>query len=172
MELQRTNQELETAYEELQSTNEELETMNEELQSTNEELQTINDQLRQRTDELNRLNAFQESILTSLHSGVVVVVDRTLNIRIWNERAKDLWGVRADEVQGQSFFYLDIGLPVDQLKSHLRSLLAEESDYQEIVLDATNRRGKAIQCRVTCTPLIGAAQGIDGVIILMEEWEM
>jgi two-component system CheB/CheR fusion protein len=51
-ELQSTNEELETTNEELQSTNEELETMNEELQSTNEELQTINDELRQRTIEL------------------------------------------------------------------------------------------------------------------------
>jgi two-component system, chemotaxis family, CheB/CheR fusion protein len=41
-ELERSNQELETAMEELQSTNEELETTNEELQSTNEELETTN----------------------------------------------------------------------------------------------------------------------------------
>ena len=38
VQLNRSKQDLETAYEELQSTNEELETMNEELQSTNEEL--------------------------------------------------------------------------------------------------------------------------------------
>src|SRR5205823_13207700 len=44
-ELQTTVEELETTNEELQSTNEELETMNEELQSTNEELQTINEEL-------------------------------------------------------------------------------------------------------------------------------
>jgi two-component system CheB/CheR fusion protein len=60
-ELQSTNEELETTNEELQSTNEELETMNEELQSTNEELQTINDELRQRTADLDRANAFLTS---------------------------------------------------------------------------------------------------------------
>ncbi len=40
--------------------------MNEELQSTNEELQTTNTEVRQRSDELNNVNAFLESILTSL----------------------------------------------------------------------------------------------------------
>ncbi len=44
-ELQRSKQDLETAYEELQSTNEELETTNEELQSTVEELETTNEEL-------------------------------------------------------------------------------------------------------------------------------
>ena len=53
-ELQSTVEELETTNEELQSTNEELETMNEELQSTNEELRSMNDQLQQRSDELRR----------------------------------------------------------------------------------------------------------------------
>src|SRR5439155_1741756 len=46
VELEHTNQELETAMEELQSTNEELETTNEELQSTNEELETTNEDVR------------------------------------------------------------------------------------------------------------------------------
>src|SRR5215470_11634517 len=65
-ELERSKNELETAYEELQSSNEELETMNEELQSTNEELETTNTELRLRSDELNTANAFLASILTGL----------------------------------------------------------------------------------------------------------
>ena len=75
-ELQSTNEELETTNEELQSTNEELETMNEELQSTNEELETMNDELRQRTFELNEVNAFLETILTTIGLAVAVL-DRT-----------------------------------------------------------------------------------------------
>src|SRR5437667_180926 len=110
-ELQSTNEELETTNEELQSTNEELETMNEELQSTNEELNTINEELRERTDELNRSNAFLNSILSSLRGGVVVV-DRNNNVLIWNYMAEDLWGLRAEEIKGQSLMDLDIGLPV------------------------------------------------------------
>jgi two-component system CheB/CheR fusion protein len=111
-ELQSTKEELETTNEELQSTKEELETMNEELQSTNEELQTINDELRQRTSELNQANAFLNSILTSLQAGVVVV-NPQFNILSWNHEAENLWGLRIDEVRGESLLsrvgFLDLG---------------------------------------------------------------
>jgi two-component system CheB/CheR fusion protein len=165
-ELQSTNEELETTNEELQSANEELETMNEELQSTNEELQTINDELRGRTEELNRANGFLQTILTSLRAGVVVV-DRQLKVLIWNRRAEDLWGVRADELQNRSLLDLDIGLPVDQLP--IPSFLAGKSDYYEVVLDAINRRGKAIKCLVTSTPFVGLGGDRQGVVLMMEE---
>jgi two-component system, chemotaxis family, CheB/CheR fusion protein len=169
-ELQSSNEELETTNEELQSTVEELETTNEELQSTNEELQTMNEELRQRTEELNQTNAFLQSILTSLRAAVVVV-DRSFSTLIWNHRAEDLWGLRSDEVQGQSFLNLDIGLPVEPLRAPVRACLAGEMDHQEVVLDATNRRGKAIQCRVACTPLTTSEGERWGVILLMEEVE-
>jgi two-component system CheB/CheR fusion protein len=166
-ELQSTNEELETTNEELQSTNEELETMNEELQSTNEELETINDELRQRTGELDRVNAFLESILLSL--GVAVaVLDREQRIQVWNEQAEDLWGLRADEVVGQHLLSLDIGLPVEKLRRPLRNALAGNREGNELVLDATNRRGRAIACKVTCLPLLVASKDVQGVIVLME----
>ena len=65
--------------------------MNEELQSTNEELQAMNDELRLRGTELNGVNAFVESIFASMVSAVVVL-DRELHIKVWNDRAADLWG--------------------------------------------------------------------------------
>src|SRR5262245_52480061 len=55
-ELERSKNELETAYEELQSSNEELETTNEELQSTNEELETTNEELQSTNEELETMN--------------------------------------------------------------------------------------------------------------------
>ncbi len=167
-ELQSTNEELETTNEELQSTNEELETMNEELQSTNEELQTINDELRQRTSELNQANAFLNSILLSLQAGVVVVSPQ-FNILSWNHEAENLWGLRIDEVRGESLLSLDIGLPIEQLREPIRTCLNGEVCNQELVLSATNRRGRAIQCRITINPLIGFDRGRQGVILLMEE---
>jgi len=169
-ELQSANEELETTNEELQSSNEELETMNEELQSTNEELSTINEELRQRTEELNQTNAFLQSIFRSLHSGVVVL-DARQNIVSWNHRAEDLWGLRADEVQGKSFASLDIGLPVEKLRTAIRTCLIGESSHEETILDATNRKGKGIKCRVTCTPIIAANQERQGTILTMEEVE-
>jgi two-component system CheB/CheR fusion protein len=165
-ELQSTNEELETTNEELQSANEELETMNEELQSTNEELQTINEELRGRTDELNSANNFLQTILTCLRAGVAVV-DRQLKVLIWNRRAEDLWGLRADEVHGRSLLELDIGLPVDQLP--IPTFLAGKSDFYEVVLDATNRRGKVIRCWITCTPLVDAGGQRRGVVLMMED---
>lgn len=169
-ELQQATEDLETTYEELQSTIEELETMNEELHSTDEELETINDELRRRTEELNRVNSYLESILAGLHTGAVVL-DRELRVQIWNAVAEDLWGLRADEALGESFLSLDIGLPVGALQQTLRTCLAGSSPVEVKVLPATNRRGRALQCRVTCTPLRNDGSNLRGVILLMEEWD-
>ena len=166
-ELQSTVEELETTNEELQSTNEEHETMNEELQATNEELQTINEQLRGRTDELNQANALLETILSSLGSGAVVV-DRNLKVLIWNNRSEQMWGLRADEVRGQSFVNLDIGLPVARLIDPLRECLNGAASTRELSVEATDRRGKNLQCRVTFSPLMGSGE-IQGVIMLMDD---
>ena len=167
-ELQSTVEELETTNEELQSTNEELETMNEELQSTNEELRTTNEELRQRTDELDGANGFWQAVLGCLSSGMVVI-DRNLRVLVWNQRAEDLWGLRAEEVQGQHFLNLDFGLPVDTLKQTIRACLSGESAAVETVVPATNRRGRSIQCRVQSVPLRGRNEAINGAILLMDE---
>jgi len=167
-ELQSTNEELETTNEELQSTNEELETMNEELQSTNEELETTNTELRVRSDELNTANAFLHSILTGLEVAVVVV-DPKLQVLAWNHRAEDLWGLRAAEVQGRHLMNLDIGLPVEQLRQPIRAVLAGETNRAELTLDCRNRRGRAVRCPITCTQLSGANGDTLGAILLIEE---
>jgi two-component system CheB/CheR fusion protein len=166
-ELQSTNEELETTNEELQSTNEELETMNEELQSTNEELETINDELNLRTDELNQTNFFLESILGSLDAAVVVLDDE-LRVTAWNEGAHELWGLRGDEVQGQHFMNLDIGLPIEKLRTALRRMLTGAEVDQPIKVDATNRRGRQIVCRIRISPLVDADLPPRGLILFME----
>ena len=165
-ELQSTNEELETTNEELQSTNQELETMNEELQSSNEELQNTNDELNIRTNELHRVSVFTESILTSLKMGMAVL-DSRLSIQLWNNRMVELWGLRAEEVRDRFFFDLDIGLPVEQLRGMIRSCQAAENDYQELILEAIERRGKSIDCRIICTPL-KIKEEHQGLILLME----
>jgi len=169
-ELQSSNEELETTNEELQSTNEELETMNEELQSTNEELQTVNTELRERTEDLNRNNAFLESVFASMRSGAVVV-DRNLNVEVWSERAADLWGLRADEVQGQSVLNLDIGLPIGQMRDQIRACASGASRGEEAVLEAMTRRGKKIRCRVNVRPVAVRGGEPRGAILLMDEVE-
>ncbi|HET6534436.1 MAG TPA: CheR family methyltransferase [Actinoplanes sp.] len=171
-ELSHANQQLEAAYEELQSTNEELETMNEELQSANDELQTMNDQLRISSARLDEANAFFETVLTSLDAGVAVV-DMDLNVRMWNRRAEDLWGIRSAEVLGHHFLTLDIGLPFDGVRPVVRAALGPGAVAGEVSVDAVNRRGRPIVVRVACTPLRavdGSAIG-EGAVIVMEPGE-
>jgi two-component system, chemotaxis family, CheB/CheR fusion protein len=170
-ELQSTNEELETTNEELQSTNEELETMNEELQSTNEELQTINEELGQRTEELDSSNAFLESILSCLR-GAIAVVDRNFNVLMWNSMAEDMWGMRFEEVKGQSLLTLDIGFPVGALKNPLLRLMSDGTEPLELIEDAINRRGRRIKCRVLLSPFRGKQKETQGAMIVMEEMGM
>jgi two-component system, chemotaxis family, CheB/CheR fusion protein len=168
-ELQSTVEELETTNEELQSTNEELETMNEELQSTNEELHATNDELQTRSAELNHANVEMEAILTSFRSAVVVV-DREMKIRLWNEQARDLWGLQPSEARGQHLLNLDIGLPVQALKTVVRDAM-QGSEPVVFTLASTNRRGRSFSCRVTCIALRDRHSGIRGAILTMEEQE-
>ena len=123
---------------------------------------------RERTIDLNAVNAFLESILVSVQAGVVVL-DQELRVRAWNTHASELWGLRADEVHGQHFVNLDIGLPTDALLPLVRATLAGDPPEREVVVQATNRRGRTIECRVTCSPLLSATNEIDGAIVLMEE---
>jgi two-component system CheB/CheR fusion protein len=165
-ELQSTNEELETTNEELQSTNEELETMNEELQSSNEELETMNEELRHRSTELHQLNAFLETILSTMGLAVAVL-DQELRVQIWNGQARELWGLAPEEVEDQNVLALDIGLPVERLKPAARAVLGG-SEQEEMVVEATNRRGRAFQCRVTLLPLRSGRDGaVSGVIVKM-----
>ena len=167
-ELQSTNEELETTNEELQSTNQEMETMNEELQSANEELQAINSELSNRTYELDRTNTFMSSILGCLQIGMIVI-DTSFNILIWNHAVEDMWGLRQEEVINKSWFSLDIGLPVEQLRVSIRDILSSKKKFQEILINGTNRRGKQIQCYIAFSPLI--SDNIEGIIMMMTDIE-
>lgn len=64
-------------------------------------------------------------------------------------RAGHLSGLRSTETRGKNFLNLDLGLPVE----------------------AVNRRGKPIMCRVTCSPLLNADDQIEVVILVMEAVE-
>ena len=164
-ELQSTVEELETTNEELQSTNEELETMNEELQSTNEELETMNDELRERTDEVLRTSAFLSSILANIHQAVIVV-DRQLRVAAWSRPAADLWGLRADEAEGENFLNLDIGLPVGELRTAIRAVLTGD-EPEDLVVHGHNRRGQPVVCTVSFTPLRTFRDDVEGAILVM-----
>jgi two-component system CheB/CheR fusion protein len=165
-ELQSTIEELETTNEELQSTNEELETMNEELQSTNDELHAVNDELQTRGLELDIANDYLQSILSGFQRGVAVV-DKELVVRLWNDWAEDLWGLRKDEVEGRHFANLDIGLPVAEIVPAVRRFIDGNDGNDRLSLQARNRKGFDVMCRLTFSPL-GNPDQPSGVVIAME----
>lgn len=128
----------------------------------------MNDELRHRTNELNEVNAFLETIMTAVGLAVAVV-DREQRVQIWNRQARELWGLTPEEAEDRHLMALDFGLPVEQLKAQLRATLAGQTSREELVLDAINRRGKQLPCRVTLLPLAGGNDGVvPGAIIMME----
>jgi two-component system CheB/CheR fusion protein len=166
-ELQSTNEELETTNEELQSTNEELETTNEELRSANEELETTNEELRRHSEEFGEYRNHVDAILRGLDAGVVVV-DLDFVVRSWNRWSENAWGLREEEVVGQPFTALDIGLPVHELEPALRRTLNENATI-EAMLDAVDRRGRPMKCRARVAPLIYDNQRIQGAVVMLED---
>ena len=144
--------------------------MNEELQSTNDELQTINEELRDRTDELDDVNAFLESILGSLRAGGGRRRPRAARPGLEPPGRGPVGPAARTRRSGEHLLNLDIGLPVDRLKPGIRGLMAGEADgYDQLLLDAVNRRGRPVRVQVTTTPMRGADDRPAGVIIVMDE---
>ena len=167
-ELQSTNEELETTNEELQSTNEELETMNEELRAANEQLEATNDQLRARSEDLDEVNGLLETVLTGLRVGAAVL-GTDQRVRVWNDRAEEMWGLRADEAFGEHLVSLDIGLPVEELVRPVREAMAGAARH-ELLLAAHDRRGRDMRCKITVVAVAGDSEDAPrGAIVLMED---
>ncbi|WP_236020466.1 CheR family methyltransferase [Sabulicella rubraurantiaca] len=181
-ELQSANEELETTNEELQSTNEELETTNEELQSTNEELETTNEELRSTNDALEAANEElrleeersgeyrrrTDALLARIEAGLLTL-DRQLRVESWNRWSENTWGLRAEEVRGQEFLDLDIGLPVKRLQDSLLSVLAGKAVQAEETLEARDRRGRALFCRIRIMQRHKDGAGPEGLILIVED---
>ncbi|WP_449234311.1 CheR family methyltransferase [Azospirillum doebereinerae] len=166
-ELQSTNEELETTNEELQSTNEELETMNEELRSINEELEVANEEMRRQSEEAGEYRHYSESVLRSMDGGIVVL-DGDLIVRSWNRWSENVWGLRSEEVVGQPFLELDIGLPVQWLRQTLNAILESGAAVEAVDLEAIDRRGRRIDCRIRLSPLLHG-QGVQGAVLIIED---
>ena len=128
----------------------------------------MNEGLRHRTQEVNDVNSFLETILTTIGLAVAVI-DRNQRVQIWNGKARELWGVMPEEAEDEHLLALDIGLPMEQLREQLRATLSGASNREEVVVDATNRRGRPFHCRVTLLPLGSGGDGnTSGVIMMME----
>lgn len=126
----------------------------------------MNDELRIRTREVNEVNAFLETILTTLQLAVVVV-DGQLIVQMWNSEAEELFGLRLADVQDKALLGLDVGLPVRELADPLRDVLRGTVPRQVLDLEATNRRGKAFTSQVTVLPLNAGEHSTYGAVLLI-----
>lgn len=81
----------------------------------------------------------------------------------------DMWGLRAEQVLGKPLVSLAIGLPVRELETPLRAVFSGDLASQETTLEAVNRRGKSIRCRLTFTLRRDWTGGPNGLVLLMEE---
>jgi len=123
--------------------------------------------MRSRTDEVDQLNTFLHAITGKIPIGAVVL-DSDFIVHVWNEQAAEMWGLRADEVIGQPFFSLDIGLPIKDLRELLRSVGKGKPPTDQVVVEAVNRRGRSVRCRVTASALPGGRE-TGGLVMLIEE---
>jgi two-component system, chemotaxis family, CheB/CheR fusion protein len=71
---------------------------------------------------------------------------------------------------GQHLLNLDVGLPVDRLRPLVRRALSGDTEADELVLEAVNRRGRSVTVRVARSPPTSAGEQ-SGTIIAMEAGE-
>jgi two-component system, chemotaxis family, CheB/CheR fusion protein len=58
---------------------------------------------------------------------------------------------------------------LDQVRPALWASMSGDDGTQTVMVEATNRRGKPIDVRVTCSPLVGDHKDVHGVIMVVEE---
>nr|WP_237774490.1 histidine kinase [Actinosynnema sp. ALI-1.44] len=87
---------------------------------------------------------------------------------VWNRGAEDLRGLRRDEAVGEHLLNLDIGLPVGELRSSVRSAMADPAFEEALMLDAVNRKGRKTVIRVVVGALRGPIEATGGAILVME----
>ncbi|MGZ4709689.1 MAG: PAS domain-containing protein [Acidimicrobiales bacterium] len=84
---------------------------------------------------------------------------------VWNRAAQELFGLAADEVLGQAFAGLDIGLPVGELVAPVEEVIV--GGRREVTVDAVDRRGRTIPCRVRISPLLLDQRAWHGAVLLL-----
>ena len=115
------------------------------------------------------VNAFLESILAQPRVAVVVL-DRELRVQIWNDAGRGPVGAaRRRGRRASTCSTSTSGCRWRSCAGRSATPWPGNTEGNEVVLDATNRRGRAIGCKVTCLPLIVSSKDVHGVIVLMEQ---
>ncbi|MET7400286.1 PAS domain-containing protein [Dactylosporangium sp. NPDC005572] len=76
------------------------------------------------------------------------MLNRDLQVLVWNRRTADLWGLRSDEAVGQHLLGIDIGLSMAELRPLIRDVLDGRTTSAESTRTAVNRRGRQVEIRV------------------------
>jgi two-component system CheB/CheR fusion protein len=71
-------------------------------------------------------------------------------------------------VRGKHIVDLDIGLPIERLRPHIRACLDGTQPYASATIAAVSQRGDAITCHATISPLLNRDREIEGVILATE----
>ena len=88
----------------------------------------------------------------------------------WNDPLSEAtWGLREQEVVGRDVFRLDVGLDFERLREALLHAMHDGQVPAAFTLDATNRRGRPIRCRVRVNPLREGESQAAGAVVLVEE---
>jgi two-component system CheB/CheR fusion protein len=120
---------------------------------------------------LDDARTFLDSLVNSVRLGMVVV-DREMRVAVWNRASEELWGLRADETAGQSLISLDIGLPLEAVRSLIGNAFVDPESFGQTVVDAINRRGRSARVRVTCTSFRSTDGSVGGALLLMDVVEL
>ena len=142
IELQRTNEDLQSTREEMQTSQEELKSTNEELQSTNEELQSTNEELTTSKEEMQSLNEELITVNMELQSKIsdfvianndminllnstdiaTLFLDKELNIRRFTDQLSKIVKLRSTDV-GRPFTDLVNNMQYPEIANHSREVL-------------------------------------------------
>ena len=158
--------ELDATNRQLHAANQELATLNDELSSSSRTLQAVNEELRNRTDDLDRANALLRSVFSSLRSAIVVL-DRDSRVLAWNNRAADLFGLRADHRRNADLL-VTMGVPVEDLQRAIAEILAGDSDQQTLG-PVASVEGVARLRSLYLAPLRQHDRTVGGVILLVDD---
>ena len=163
-----------SAHEDLTTTNgelrealEELAAMHEALQGRNERLHALNRALQERCLQVDQVNAFLSSVVVGLQAAVVVV-DRDLVVRVWNDAAEHLLRVSAEDADGRPLLELDTGLPAQQLGAALQRALSGEREVVTVRVDTRLPTGASLTCQVHVSPL-WAGDTTFGALLLVQQ---